>query len=110
MADFSIPSDWQQLIETTLAFCDREVVPLENENRELLENERFRFDERGKLRLEVLELKRQIRRKSAEAGLYTLFGDPRLGGEDLGFEPMALVFEALFEYAGPGRTLIEDVV
>jgi acyl-CoA dehydrogenase len=110
LADFSIPSDWQQLIETTLTFCEREVVPLEKANRELIENERFRFDELGKLRPEVLDLKRKVRRKSAEAGLYTLFGDRRLGGEDLGYEPMALIFEALFEYAGPGRTLIEDVV
>jgi acyl-CoA dehydrogenase len=110
LADFSLPSEWKQLIETTLVFCDREVVPLEKENHDLLENERLRFDEHGKLNPEVLELKRHIRRKSAEAGLYTLFGDRRLGGEDLGFQPMALVFEALFEYAGPGRTLIEDVV
>lgn len=110
MADFSIPSEWQQLIETTVTFCDKEIVPLEKANSDLLENERQRYDERGMLRPAVLELKRQIRRKSAEVGLYTLFGDRSLGGEDLGFEPMALVFEALFEYAGPGRTLIEDVV
>jgi acyl-CoA dehydrogenase len=110
LADFLIPFESRQLIETTLAFCDKEVVPLEEANRELLENERLRFDESGKLCPAVLELKRQIRRKSAEAGLYTLFGDRRIGGEDLGFEPMAQVFAALFAYAGPGRTLIEDVV
>jgi acyl-CoA dehydrogenase len=110
VADFTVPFEWQQLVETTVAFCNKEVIPLEQANQGLLENERFRFDERGLLRPEVLELKRQIRRRSAEAGLYTLFGDRLLGGEDLGFQPMALVFEALFEYAGPGRTLIEDVV
>jgi acyl-CoA dehydrogenase len=110
MADFAIPFEWKQVIDATIAFCETEVAPLEKANEHLFRDARSRYDEEGRLRPEILELRRQVRRKSAENGFYTMFGPTSLGGDDLGFQVLALVLEAMYLYAGPNRLLIEDVV
>lgn len=110
MSDFGIPTDVSDIIEALLSFIDRYVLPLEEEHKELLENERYRYLENGRFDPRVLELRQQVRMKSSEAGFYTLFGPEELGGGALGAQAAVHIQEALNRHVGPGRTLINDVV
>jgi len=96
--------------DSLLGFINSEVVPLERENARLLSSERTIYDERGFLVPEVLELRKRVRLKSAEAGFYTMLGAESLGGGGLGATSAAYLHELLARTVGPGRILIHYVV
>lgn len=108
--DYSMPEDAKDVAAGVLRFIDREVVPLEEQNRDLLEDERNRYDAAGRYVPEVLALRRTVRMKSAEAGFYTMFGSAKMGGSQMGPLAAAHVAEQVYRRYGPGRTLIKDVV
>lgn len=110
MVDFRFPAEVKDLAEAVLAFVEKEVVPRENANRELLDNPRRRYTEDGRYAPEVLALRREVRMKSAEAGFYTMFGSEKLGGGGLGALATVHVREQLGKEFGPGRVLLQDVV
>lgn len=110
MADFSVDEEIKDISSSLLTFIDREVVPLEEEHSDLLLNERHRYQEDGTYAPKVRELRQQVRRASAEAGFYTLFGSEELGGAGLGAQAVAHIQEELNRHVGPGRTLVTDVV
>lgn len=105
-----IPEEIVQTGESLLRFVEQEVVPLETANKALLASDRTIYDERGRYTPQVEALKREVRRKSADAGFYTMFGPEDLGGGGLG--PLASVYLnwLLSKHCGPGRTLVHPVV
>lgn len=100
------PEEIKQIIDSFFKFIESEVIPLEKENKKILEDETKLYDENLRLRKEVLELRNYVRKKSAESGFYTIFVPKELGGA--GFGPIASVFLniALHAKYGPGRVLI----
>lgn len=106
----ALPEEIVAVGDALQRFIDQEVVPLETANAALLSSPRRIYDESGRYTPEVLELRGQVRRKSAEAGFYTMFGPESLGGGGLG--PVAAVYlnAVLSEKAGPGRVLVHPVV
>ncbi|PRZ43941.1 acyl-CoA dehydrogenase [Antricoccus suffuscus] len=108
--NFEIPADTRDIADGLISFIDRFVVPLENAHSDLLATERTRTDERGILVPAVRDLQRTVRKASADAGFYTLFGDPSLGGGGLGEGALAHIQERLNHTYGPPRTLIHEVV
>jgi acyl-CoA dehydrogenase len=108
--DFNIPEEVKEVIEGLKSFINKEVIPLEKENSELLFNERNYYTTDGKRSPEVLELMKQVRMKSSKAGYYTMLGAEELGGA--GFGPVAAVcaLEAMNKEYGPGHKLIDNVV
>ena len=60
----STEADYTELVEGINSFVKRVVVPLEEANRELLDNPRLTFDERGGYSAPVLDLMRQVREAS----------------------------------------------
>lgn len=108
--DFNVPEEVEAVADAMLRFVDREIVPLEEKNRELLSSERTIFTPSGRYCDEVLQLRRQVRMRSAELGFYNLFGPAGLGGEDLGAVAAAVIYERLHEHIGPGRHLIHPVL
>lgn len=108
--DFTIDSDTQAIAEALLRFVEREVLPLEEQHRELLGSERTMFDAQGRYVPEVLALRRQVRMRSAELGFYNLFGAESLGGGGQGALAMAHIQEALNHRFGPGHPLVQTVV
>ncbi len=108
--DFSIPEEIVAVGDALLRFIDREVIPIEAANRELLASERNVFDADGRYVDEVLALRRKIRMRSAELGFYNLFGPAALGGEGMGAVASTTIHEMLYEHVGPGRHLIQPVV
>jgi len=108
--DLRIPDDIQLVGEGLLSFIDAEVVPLEKANADLLRNERNLYGADGRYSPEVLQLRKQIRMKSAQAGYYTALGAAELGGGGLGPLAAAHLHELLARTYGPSRTLIHFVV
>lgn len=108
--DFTYPEEVIALGDSLLRFIEREIVPLEQANAELLRNERNIYEAGGRYVPKVLELRRQVRMRSAELGFYNLFGDPALGGEGLGAVAATYLQEQLNHRFGPDRLLIATVV
>jgi acyl-CoA dehydrogenase len=102
--------DWQSIVDAAVKFVDAEVVAIERDHREIVDNERYRYDESGRFSAEFLALRRTVRTKAAGAGFYTMFGDPDLGGGGAGLEQLTFTFEQVFRHCGPGRLLVEDVL
>ena len=107
--DFRMPEETQAIIDALKQFVEKVVVPLEEENRNLLYNERNYYLEDGRRHPEVEALRKIVRMESAKAGFYTMFGDKELGGEQLGAVTALLVAEGLNKLY-PNRKLIEHVI
>ena len=108
--NFQIPEEIDAIADAIVRFVDREIVPLEEANRELLASERTIFTPEGRFTDAVLALRRQVRMRSAELGFYTLFGPESLGGSGLGAVAASVIYERLHEHIGPGRPLIHPVL
>jgi acyl-CoA dehydrogenase len=89
---------------------EREVLPLQQRHHDLLGSERSLFDASGRYVPAVLALRQQVRKRSAELGFYTLFGDETLGGGGQGAQVMAHVQEVLNHRVGPAQPLVQTVV
>src|SRR5215469_12809545 len=65
-------------------FIENVVLPLEEDNADLLADYRGRFfDDRGGYSREVVELIRRVRMESAQAGYYAMFCPEDIGGGGL---------------------------
>lgn len=106
----AIPDDIVAVGESLLRFVKQDVETLERDNAKLLSSERTIYDEQGRFAPDVLALRAEVRKRSARAGFYTMFGPEELGGGGLG--PVAAVYlnALLSEATGPGRPLIHPVV
>ncbi len=108
--DFLIPEEIGAVADAIVRFVDREVVPLEEANRELLASERNIFAPDGRYTDAMLALRRKVRMRSAELGFYSLLAPASLGGEEMGAVAAAVIYETLHEHIGPGRHLIHPVL
>ena len=100
------PEEIRQIIEALFKFIESEIIPVEKENKKLLESEVNMYEPNGYLKKEVLELRKYVRKKSAKAGFLNMFVPKELGGMGLG--PLTSVFTNISLHAkyGPGRPLI----
>ena len=108
--DFQVPEEIGAVADAIVRFVDREVVPIENANRELLASERNMFDADGRYTAEMQALRRKVRMRSAELGFYNLLAPAAVGGDDLGAVAASVIYETLHEHIGPGRHLIHPVL
>jgi acyl-CoA dehydrogenase len=108
--DLTIPEEITAVSDSLLKFVDREVVALEDANKDLLSSERTIFKADGRYCDEVLGLRRQVRMRSAELGFYNLFGPTSIGGEGMGALATTVIHERFNAHCGPSRQLIHNVV
>jgi acyl-CoA dehydrogenase len=108
--DFTLPDEWVAFGDALIRFIDREVEPLEKEHSALLSSERTIYTEDGRYAPAVTELRRRVRRLSAEAGFYTALSEESLGGAGLGAQAAVYIQERLNAHVGPSRHLIQTVV
>lgn len=94
------------IIDGLFAFVDAEVLPLEEQYREILADERRLFQDNGLLVDEIAAARNTIRRKSADAGFYAMLAPEEIGGGGLPFGAAVLILEAIYRKYGPGRLLI----
>jgi acyl-CoA dehydrogenase len=82
-----VPEELRDVIKGTvdglLSFVESECVPVEQEHREILENEAKLFGKDGRLVPEIREARDNIRKKSAKAGYWQMFAPASIGGDEL---------------------------
>lgn len=105
-----VESEIIQIGDSLVRFIETEVVPLERANADLLSSERTMYDQRGRFVPEVLDLRRTVRTKSAEAGFYTMLAPCELGGGGLDTRTAVYLQELIGRRYGPERVLIHPVV
>lgn len=110
MIDFKMPENVKEVIESLDRFIEVEIAPLEKKFAKAFEDERYLYDENGKYTKEFQEALKQVRTKSAEAGFFTMFGAPELGGMGDEFGPIAvaLIHEALAKKYGH-NLLVQEI-
>jgi len=108
--DVGIPEDIRDIVKGSITgmhqLVDSVAVPLEQQHREVLKDERKFFREDGRICDEMLEARRHVRMKSAEAGYYGMFAPESVGGGGIGVRVLVFLEEALYRRYGPGRPLI----
>ena len=102
----SLPEDVTMARDGLIAFADQEVIPRHEGNRQLFENPRVMHREDGRFSDEVIELIRQVRTASSEAGFYQMCVPESLGGGGLGHLAYYIAWEALFHHCGPQNWLM----
>lgn len=109
MISFQVSEEIKEVISAIYRFVEVEIEPLRQKYQKELENERYFYDENGLFSPGIQEALRQVRLKSAEAGFYTMFGDPELGGSGDEFGPIAvaLIYEALLKKYGLDTLVME---
>lgn len=100
----------RDIIDALFAFVDKAVAPIEEKHRDLLADPVRVFDDRGLMSTEYLDVSRQVRELSAEAGFYSLYGAEELGGGNLSASGIVAVQEAMHHRYGPDRTLVHESV
>jgi acyl-CoA dehydrogenase len=107
---FDLSSDVGRLLEGLRAFVDSEVLTRQDRAGALLSDARHRYTDDGRLAEGVLDLVREVRMASAEAGYYTMFVPGSIGGGGLGNEALYRVWEDLHHRYGPHQWLVGWVV
>ena len=109
-SEVGIPDDIRDLVKQASTglnqLIDSEILPMEQSMGDLLTNERKFFDAGGKAVDEVMEARKHVRMKSADAGYYGMFAPEAVGGGGIGARAMVFVEEAMYRKYGPGRPLI----
>lgn len=80
MIDFSVPDEVRMIREGVAAFVDAEVKAEERRLARFLDDERHSLAEDGRLRPEIVDAVKRIRRKSAQAGWYAMHMPEAAGG------------------------------
>lgn len=96
--DFEVPTEVQQINRTVDRFIEREIEPLEEEYDQFLgEDAEMNIVEGAgpdyRMSEEYLDLWAEIRQKSADAGLYTMYMPEEVGGGGLDTLPYTMVVE-----------------
>lgn len=96
--DFDVPGEVRQIRRTLDEFIEREIAPLEAEHDRFLgeDAEAEMVDGTGtdyRLCEEFMELWREIRERSVEAGIYTMHMPESVGGGGLGVLPFTVLVE-----------------
>jgi acyl-CoA dehydrogenase len=99
-----------EIIDGLIAFIDAVVLPLEDQNQDLLQNPRNLYDARGAYSASAKALVREARTASAAAGYYGMFCPSEIGGGGLGSRAMLDAYESVYRKYGPGRLLIEATI
>jgi alkylation response protein AidB-like acyl-CoA dehydrogenase len=100
----------RSILEGLQEFVAAEVVARHERHVELLENQRLVYDESGRHSDAVLELKREVRMASAEAGYYMMLAPESLGGAGFGYVSTYEVWETIFRVCGTKYWLGWDAV
>ncbi len=97
--DVGIPEDIRDIVKGSVSglhqLVDAVALPLEAEHKATLTDERKFFTEDGRICDEMLDARKQVRMKSAEAGYYGMFAPESLGGGGIAIRVMVFLEEAL---------------
>jgi alkylation response protein AidB-like acyl-CoA dehydrogenase len=98
------------ILEGLRDFLAAEVVARHERHVGLLENQRLVYHESGRHSDAVLDLKREVRKASADAGYYMMLSPESLGGAGFGYVSTYEVWETIFRVCGTRYWLGWDAV
>jgi acyl-CoA dehydrogenase len=105
-----LPEELRDIVKGTidglLSFIESECVPVEQQYREILENEAKLFGEDGRLVPEIREARDEIRKKSAKAGYWAMFAPQNIGGDELPAIVSVYLLEAVNRKYGAGHLMV----
>ena len=101
-----LPEDVVTARDGIVAFAEQEVIPRHERNRELFDNPRALYRNDGRFSDAFIELIREVRVASAEAGFYQMCAPGSLGGGGLGHLAYYVAWQALFHRCGPRNKLM----
>ena len=102
---FEIPDEIRGLCDGLENFIKAEVISRHEKNHDLLSNGRKTYDENGRYVGEVIELIRQVRMASSNAGYFNMCVPEDLGGSGLGMLAYYVAWEHAYRTAGPHNWL-----
>lgn len=109
--DFEPPDRIQPIVEQVHEFIETEVKEIEKEYEKFLGDPINYLDEDAKLREEIHEAQSEVRRRSAEEGLYALHLPEEVGGGGLSQREHFYVIEEIFRYGtGHGSGLTKSML
>ncbi|MDT4933646.1 MAG: hypothetical protein QOK11_1538 [Pseudonocardiales bacterium] len=94
--DLELGSDIDSVLDALRDFVRTEVLPIEEKLGDLLTDPSRTYDSTGRYRPEILEARRAIRMRSAEAGYLQMFVPESIGGGGLGALAHYAVWEDLY--------------
>lgn len=94
-----------QILDGLRGFIDGVVAPLEKDGAAILSDPRRAWDERGAHAPEVRAMLREVRKRSADAGYYTMFVPEAIGGGGFGAELLYRAWHEVYHHCGPDRPL-----
>ena len=97
---FQLPDEIEAVVEGVEAFARAEVIPRFEDNLELLEDVRRRFDDTGRYAPGVVDIIREIRQASAAAGYFNLAVPESMGGGGLGHLAYYAAWERIYHVCG----------
>jgi acyl-CoA dehydrogenase len=100
----------EMVVESLCKFVRQEIVPIEEQFRSVLDDQRGMYDSDGRPVPAYKEARRAARIASAAAGYYALCAPSELGGGGQGAVLSFRAWEALYREFGPGRPLLDDVI
>lgn len=107
---FDLPEDVRVAREGVLGFVRREVLTRQEKHHELLSDGRKTYGEDGRYTPAVVELIREVRMLSAEAGFYAMCAPPSIGGGGLGHLAYYAAWEAIYHLCGGHSVLAPWVI
>lgn len=108
--DALVPDDLAELVDGMEGFVRHEVLGRHEKHAKLLDDPRLYYDESGRLVPEVVEIIRDTRRASAEAGYFSLAVPEHMGGGGLGHLAYYLAWERIYELCPPGTWLAQFAI
>lgn len=93
-------------IDGVIGFVESECMPVEQEYREILADERKLFGDDGRLVPEIREARDEIRKKSAKAGYWAMFAPESIGGGELPAPVSVHLLEAIYRKYGAGHLMV----
>jgi acyl-CoA dehydrogenase len=97
----SLSPDFDDVVDGIKEFVKQEVIPRHKENASLFDEPGLTFERSGHYTPRVLDLIREVRTASAEAGYYSMFVPSDLGGAGLGYAELFSAYKTLFHECGP---------
>jgi acyl-CoA dehydrogenase len=102
---FDIPADIQRIVSGLEKFVRAEVLTRHDKHADLLDDPRRRYLTDGRYAPEVIELIREVRMASAEAGYFNLAVPASIGGQGHGALAYYVAWETINRLCGPQRWL-----
>lgn len=98
MVDFAIPDEVRMIRDGVAAFVEKEVVPEEKRLARFLQDDRHALADDGRLRPEIVDAVKRIRRKSAQAGWYAMHMPEGVGGAGVSKVATYLAWKAVMRH------------